>query len=207
MAQFDLYTAEIEGWAKVAEVACEIPEHGERTLNIDVEEGAALVVVLSEPNGFQSNNPEFSGVEVRIVSPDERVIDNVITENGQYLFADDSALPGTWTLSVSSAGEAPFSLNVVSYKEPEEGSPIAVAAASGRGGPPWKCRACKMVAKALALAIAAGLGMLAVPAAVIAAVAKFLGIVIVMATAFIQSLLGDSADIIATKLCRRLGLC
>jgi hypothetical protein len=45
------------------------------------------------------------------------------------------------------------------------------------------------------------------PAALISAVAAYLGVGAVVAGAFIASVIGDTADIIAEKLCRKIGLC
>lgn len=47
----------------------------------------------------------------------------------------------------------------------------------------------------------------ALPAALIASVAAYLGVGTVIAAAFISSVLGDTVDMIAEKLCKRVKLC
>src|SRR5262249_22966029 len=69
------------------------------------------------------------------------------------------------------------------------------------------CRGCKMVAKGLAVAIVAAVTLPAIPSALITAVAAYLGVGSVVAAAFIGSVVGDTADIIAETLCKRIGLC
>ena len=71
----------------------------------------------------------------------------------------------------------------------------------------FKCKACKTTAKALALSIVAVVTLTAFPQAVIAAVASFLGAGAAVATAFISSVVGDTVDTVAEKLCKMVGLC
>lgn len=72
---------------------------------------------------------------------------------------------------------------------------------------PFRCKACKSTAKALALAIVAAAALPAIPSALITSVATFLGWGAVPAAAFIASVIGDTADAIAEKLCKKVGLC
>jgi hypothetical protein len=64
-----------------------------------------------------------------------------------------------------------------------------------------------MVAKALAVSIVAAAALPAIPHALIVAVAAYLGVGAVVAGAFIGSVVGDTANVIAEKLCKRVGLC
>lgn len=74
--------------------------------------------------------------------------------------------------------------------------------------PRTRCRLCKMTAKALALAIVASVGAAALPAALLSAVAAYLGgIGTVAAAAFINSVIGDAVDEVAEKLCIAVSLC
>jgi hypothetical protein len=64
-----------------------------------------------------------------------------------------------------------------------------------------------MTAKALAVAIIAAAPMAVIPAALTTATAAYLGVSTVFAGAFIGSVAGDTADVIAEKLCQYIGLC
>jgi hypothetical protein len=67
---------------------------------------------------------------------------------------------------------------------------------------------CKITTKALALAIVAAATSPALPAALITAVASYLdGTAERAAAAFVGSVLGDTADVVAEKLCTWAGLC
>jgi hypothetical protein len=82
------------------------------------------------------------------------------------------------------------------------GTPPAASA-----GVTFSCRSCKMVAKGLALSIVAAAALPAIPHALIIAVAAYLGVGSVIAAAFIGSVVGDTANMVAEKLCKRIGLC
>lgn len=82
-----------------------------------------------------------------------------------------------------------------------------------------KCGICKSTAKALAVAIAAGLTYSIVPTALLSSVAAFLGASVstapspiaaggsAAAAAFVASCFGDTVTVIAEKLCLAVGLC
>jgi len=74
--------------------------------------------------------------------------------------------------------------------------------------PSFRCRICKTTAKALALAIVAAAGAAILPAALLASVSAFLGGVGGLAAgAFINSVIGDTVDVVAEKLCMAVSLC
>jgi hypothetical protein len=110
--------------------------------------------------------------------------------------------PGEWEVVVSSAGNAPFKVHLAGLQ-----TGLVRAAVQPPSKPRFKCRACKIATKALALAIVATVASAAMPAAIAAAVAAFLGVAAAGAVAFIGSVAGDSADVVSTKLCRKVRLC
>jgi hypothetical protein len=119
-----------------------------------------------------------------------------------------------WRIDLEATGELPLELNFMAFHPVGLGGsgsppvpPLLPAAAAPPPPPSGYCRPCKITAKALALAIVAAATLPALPAALITAVASYLGVTAVVAAAFIGSVLGDTADIIAEKLCVRVGLC
>ncbi|WP_066271309.1 hypothetical protein [Hydrogenophaga palleronii] len=98
-----------------------------------------------------------------------------------------------------------------------DGSPVGLSAMAfhpapaAAQAPRLRCRVCRSTAKALAVAIVAAAGAagagIALPAALIAAVGAFLGVATAAAVAFINSVLGDVASVVADKLCLAAGLC
>jgi hypothetical protein len=106
--------------------------------------------------------------------------------------------PGIWQLEVSNpeALDLQIAILIQNRRDAGRGSRI-----------PFRCRACILSAEALAVAIAFALGKAVIPAAIIAAVAKFLGVLAEVAEAFIHGLIGLSVKDVARKLCRYIGLC
>jgi hypothetical protein len=113
--------------------------------------------------------------------------------------------PGEWEVIVNARDAAPFAVHVAGLET------RLVRAAGQPPIPPklrFKCKACKVVTKGLALAIvAAAAATAAIPAALTAAVAAFLGAAAAGAVAFINSVVGDAADEVSAKLCKAVGLC
>lgn len=116
-----------------------------------------------------------------------------------------------WRIDLKAGSELPVELNFMAFHPVRIGGsgspPVPPAAGAPPPPPSGYCRPCKITTKALALAIAAAATLPALPAALITAVASYLGVTAVVAAAFIGSVLGDTADIIAEKLCVRVGLC
>lgn len=71
----------------------------------------------------------------------------------------------------------------------------------------WKCRTCKLTAKALAAAITVAVLHAVLPAAIVASVASFLGVTMEVATVFVTSLSKSSFDEIVQRLCEMVELC
>lgn len=116
-----------------------------------------------------------------------------------------------WRIEFKAGSELPVELNFMAFHRAViggSGSPLVSPAAGASLPPPsGYCRPCKITTKALAMAIAVAATLPALPAALITAVASYLGVKAVVAAAFIASVLGDTTDIIAEKLCVRVGLC
>ena len=132
-----------------------------------------------------------------------------------FVSEPDSASEGTWRIQVQ-PGETsrPFVVAFSAFApagfsaDTPPPVPPPPAAGGGGGAPPLRCRVCKVTAKGLAVAIVAAVAVQAAPAALIAAVSSFLGGVgTIAAAAFINSVVGDAADVVAEKLCRKVGLC
>lgn len=208
MDAFDTYLTRIPAWATSLEVVAETPREGSDRIDFAVEEEALfLVVVASLPNGSRP-----SWLDARIDTDDlpKEVRPGADTENGfvdkdRGLIVLQRPHPGNWRFGISSTGRTPFAVNLMAFH------PVGPSLSSpSQATRPWqsvRCRACKMTAKALALAIVAAAALPALPQALLAAVASFLGVGVAIAAAFIGSVIGDTADIIAEKLCRKVGLC
>jgi hypothetical protein len=167
-----------------------------------------LIVVLSTPNGLF---PPFLNASFDLSGP--RSWDNFdeLGDQENYFYSEDKKVaiisrptPGHWTI-LSHGGSVPFSVNVMVFHP--EIPPSSPPSPGSTGSSPFKCKACKITTKALALSIVAAAALSALPSALIAAVSTYLGAGAIVAGAFITSVLGDTADIIAEKLCKKVNLC
>ncbi|MCH7502566.1 MAG: hypothetical protein IIA10_04350 [Proteobacteria bacterium] len=160
-----------------------------------------IIAVLTTPDG---KSVDFLDAHLDIVAPNGEQFETGTYPNEERLFLSEQKhlfvlnqpQRGDWTVSAQ-GGLLPFALNIFVF--------------IGRGpsppSPPVRCRVCKSMAKALALALVAAATLPSLPAALIAVVAKFLGATIVVAATFISSVVGDVADVIAKKLCKIIGMC
>jgi hypothetical protein len=143
---------------------------------------------------------------------ESRNSDQAFVDEGRTLFIFNEPTRSNWRISISESS-VPIALNLMAFHPNEE----------FRSGFRWrvrrlralyfwepsnfKCRACKITAKALALAIVAAATLPALPSALIATVAAYLGVASIVAAQFITSVIGDAVDIITEKLCRLVGMC
>jgi hypothetical protein len=200
---FDKYTAEIQDWGTAIEIVAEIPERGRRRDSLEVSDGTRfLVAVISTPEGLK-----FPWIDAEMTLEQPSGAHGPRDVNNDAVFADpegklviihDPPL-GTWNLEIASNGQMPFAVQFTPYLATPNLPPPNVVG--------FKCKACKTIAKALAVAIVAAVTLATIPQALILAVAKFLGVSAVAAGAFINAVIGDAVDVIAEKLCKRIGLC
>ena len=199
---FERFEVELSQFARSLEV---VGDHLDRMGNglhlYENETSRFLIATLSLPEGQYSpwdlgrldlEGPEFSSEQ----SDDERVFVN----ERRSIFIINRPAPGEWGATFSAVNDdLPVAFNLMAFH--------------GAGGPPppvaanFSCRGCKMAAKALAVSIVAAAALPAIPHALILAVAAYLGASSVIAAAFIGSVIGDTANVIAEKLCKRIGLC
>jgi hypothetical protein len=170
-----------------------------------------VVAALTLPNGQQPpwnlGQLELKNNNTAFVQPQNDEQTYVDQRGNLVIVNSTSAADLSWSINVYPAiPPLPMAVNVMAF----HGSLIAAAPPAPAvvvPGPTFRCRGCKVTAKALALAIVAAATLPAIPAALIAAVAAYLGVSAVIAAAFIGSLIGDTADLIAEKLCKKIGLC
>jgi hypothetical protein len=216
---FDKYTTSIPGWVTSIEAVAEDSIEGDESniyqfdpLRISLIRPPAFVIgVLSLPNG--SRPPWLSGeIELRTAGDEfgtTPVFQNAYevlepsSDDGRFLDQQRSLIVlndprrTSFQLSLVSTPEFPIAVNFMAFHGTRSRvHPSAI-----------KCWTCKSAAKALALAIVAAATLPALPAALIAAVATWLGATALVAAAFIGSVIGDTADVIAEKLCKKVGLC
>jgi len=208
---FDTYGAAMPGFAASVELIGD--GLGEPiSTSFTLQEPAQFVLAtLTLPNGqlpgwdlgrleLKNNNAAF----VEPQNDEQTYVDprgNLVIVNGKY------AADSYWSVHVApTKPPLPVAVNIMAfYGNLNAATPAAPAIVVP--GPTFRCRGCKITAKALALAIVAAAALPAIPAALIAAVAAYLGVGAVIAGAFIGSVIGDTADIIAEKLCKKIGLC
>ncbi len=176
---------------------------------IELAEGAEfLVATLTLPNG-QQPPWDLGRLELRGARYYSEQLDNdavYINQRGSIAVLNEPQ-GQTWTVRYSPGPIVlPVAVNFMAFHRRSHGSSPRILPATSAGST-FKCRSCKITAKALALAIVAAAALPAIPAALIAAVAAYLGVGTVIAAAFIGSVIGDTADIIAEKLCKKIGLC
>lgn len=203
MRNLQTYSAVDNDWATHIEMVVNEPE-AER------EEGLELLCRSENPIRFvlaTVSMPEgivVTDMDTRIAILDRngRAIDDASGENlvSPKLVIFNEPSDRSWL--VTAYGAMPYAVCAMAFHPPPAGQVVSAPSA-----PPLKCRICKSTAKALALAIVAGASYPAIPAALIAAVAAFLGAAALAAATFINSVLGDIASVIAEKLCCAVGLC
>ena len=199
----EIVNVELSKFAKSLEV---VGDHLDRKVNgLDVygsEEASFLIATLSLPNGqytpwnlgrLELEGPDFYEQQ----RDDERVFIN----ERRTMFIINRPVFGQWRAVFSAVNDDfPVAINMMAFFG--TGGPLSAV-----GTVTVSCRSCKMVAKALAVSIVAVTTLPAIPHALIAAVAAYLGVGNVIAAAFIGSVVGDTANMIAEKLCKRVGLC
>ncbi len=214
MSNYDITKGGCADWAQWLEIASPIPGVFEYSGEINVEEASSALILTT----FASNErfqPLGHGVKIAVFDPkgwsltdDEDASERFIyTHDGQpYLAIINNPILGRWTLQIYSEGESAFAVNLCVFKAVVD-APNVAASASASGPPRLRCGICKSVTKALALAIVAAGTLKVLPAALVAAVAAYLGLAKAAAAAFNNSILGDGATKIAEKLCKNIGLC
>jgi hypothetical protein len=203
------YRASDETWATSAEVVVNDPVAGEAVqlqLSVESSETSQFVVfAASTPTGQLA---PFLDTRLTILDSDREPLRLGDEDPRNYLSPDKRMAilvnPNgrSWTASIEQ-GTLPFSVSAFAFH------PAVLAADGAATGPSrGRCRFCKVASKALAVAILAAAGSAVLPAALLASVAAFLGgIGTIAAAAFIQSVMSDTADVVAEKLCLAIGLC
>ena len=210
MPDIQRYHASDDEYATSTEVVVNDPvANADINLSLSVESGPPskfVVFATSTPSGqyapyidakieILNNNlvplPLSSQSATDYISPDEKI---AILVNPQG---------HSWRVSIKQ-GVVPFAVSAFAF-HPMAASSIVAAHPPA---PRFRCRVCKTTAKALALAIVAAAGAAVLPAALLASVGAFLGgIGALAAGAFINSVIGDTADVVAEKLCMAVRLC
>jgi hypothetical protein len=223
MATVETYTANVPDWATQAEFVVHEPagktsedtpgetfgeSHRLGTFTLEPEyKPRFLIAVLSTPNGLF---PPFLDASIQLTDPHQLTFKDSTATSDMFMSPDARLLiihnpeTGDWKVNAVD-GVLPYAVTVMAFHPAElRNSPPSPGPT---GGSPFKCRACKITAKGLALAIVAAATLSALPSALIAAVGVFLGVGKIFAGAFIMSVIGDTADVIAEKLCKKVGLC
>jgi hypothetical protein len=207
----ETYRSSVPDWATQLELVVHEPQTTQVQqveFQIDPEyEPLFLVSVVTMPSG---QFPPFLDAQLNLTQPQGYLVP-VASTAAQYvaqsptrLIVIDRPARGTWKISASGT-DFPYAVTTMVFHPaiPQSSAPSPGTTAAS----PFKCRACKTTAKALALAIVAAATLQAFPAALIAAVAHFLGATAIVATAFISAVIKDTVDVIAEKLCRWVLLC
>lgn len=202
-----IYRISDPDWATSAEIVLNEPHRPDSTnlvLGAETQHPVQFTVfAASTPDGQWS--PQLDA-RLSLLDTDFRPIELSPQSVDQYLSPDQQVAilmwPAgrSWIASVDQ-GQMPVAVTAMAFHP----------APSGGHAPRFRCRVCKSTTKGLALAIAAAVGAagagIALPAALIAAVGAFLGVATAAAVAFLNSVVGDVASVIADKLCRAVGLC
>lgn len=222
MSAFHTFRSSIADQAYAVEVVFDPAwERNQHVSTIDVPLGVpqrgwvvagGLATADGRPFPYLSKE-EGARPRLQLLTPWERLLE---LDWPAISFADpSSASEGIWRVRIQ-PGETrvPFSVAFSTFASaglfsgaPPPAPPPPAAGPPG-GVPPFRCRACKVTAKGLAVAIVAAVAVQTAPAALVAAVSSFLGGVgTLAAAAFINSVVGDTADVVAEKLCVWIGLC
>ena len=208
----EVYASTVPDWATQLELVVQEPEDSKsiKPVDFDVRPESSLlfiVATVSTPNGLF---PPFLDAQLSLIDPNGDVHHLAPKLPGAFasikpgLVVIEHPPRGIWHLSAMS-GVVPYAVTAMGFHP--QVPPNSPPSPGPGGASPFKCRACKTTAKALALAIVAATALATLPAALIGAVAAFLGVGKVIAAAFIASVLGDSASVIAERLCVKVGLC
>ena len=207
---FESYHTWMPGFATSIELVSDIPPVERFTESIELrEEALFLVATLTLPNGQQ---PLWDLGRLELKSnnyfgePQENADVYVNEHQTVFVLNGKSSADTHWNVSViPGAIQLPVAVNFMAFHG--RGSAVSLPPLILPSGLTFKCRGCKITAKALALAIIAAGTLAAIPSALIAAVAAYLGAGAAVAGVFIGSVLGDTADVIAEKLCKMIGMC
>ena len=207
----EVYASTVPDWATEVELVVHEPENKQRikAADFDLRSEAALlflVATISTPNGLF---PQFLDARLEIIDPNGTPYHRApppgaFASVSPGIVIIDSPVRGIWKIAAVS-GVIPYAVTAMGFHP--EVPPNSSPSPGVSGASPFKCRACKATAKALALAIVAAAMLPALPTALIVAVSTYLGVGAVIAAAFISSVLGDTASVIAEKLCQWVGLC
>jgi hypothetical protein len=209
MANLQTYRADDNDWATHVEMVVNEPEAGREEgieLLTQTENPIRFVLAtISTPEGLVPHELD-AGVLIldrngRSIPPSGAPGSNFIAPGKLMIFNT----PEDRTWQISTYGSIPYAVSAMAFHP--AAAILSLRAGASLPAAPLKCRVCKSTAKALALAIVAVATYPAIPAALIAAVASFLGVAALAAAAFINSVLGDVVSVIAEKLCRTAGLC
>lgn len=171
----------------------EVPPQSELLIVALVDEEGR---VSKEPGSFILKVRDPRGEELRAAADEVRFVHCV--QERPTLIVDNRPEPGCWTLEVTNPEALKLRITVLTAgPHVPHSSPWAT----------FRCITCKLSVDALAVTIFFALAKAAIPAAILVAVAKFLGIAIELAEAFIHTLVGFSVKDIARVLCQRIGLC
>lgn len=215
---FERYLSEVPWWATSLQAIETVgQDEREQSLEVQLAQPAQFVIAtLTLAGGKLSPWPigrlslhAGGGAWYKYLEDDRQYVD----ERSTLIILN--RMPHThWRIDLEARSEVPRELNFMAFHPvgirgsgPPPAPPVPPAAGAPPPPPSGYCRPCKIMTKALALAIAAAATLPALPAALITAVASYLGVTVVVAAAFIGSVLGDTADIIAERLCMRVGLC
>jgi hypothetical protein len=213
MRDFDIYSVQLAEWAHSMEIASRTPTGDQYEGQILIEKGSSSLVIAvcqnDEGDPVAARELELHVSDPQSVSIESDIRDDLYAVVLEYdghkqlsLLVVTDPQPGTWLLSLKSRGGAPFFVYVSVF-----GSRTNVPSPTTPPAPRLRCRVCKITTKALALAIIAAATLPAIPHALIVAVGAYLGVGVVVATTFVSSVLGDTANEIAEKLCRAIRLC
>jgi hypothetical protein len=209
MANRQHYRASDATWATSAEVVVNDPVAGELLqLRLSVESDATSQFVVFAASTPAGRFAPFLDAKLRIHDEDRRPL-RLDDGDPTHFFSQDGQIAilvhpngRSWTAYIEQ-GTVPFSVSAFAFHP----AVLAIDSAAAMT-PSSKCRFCKTVSKALAVAIVAAAGAAVLPAALLASVGAFLGgIGTVAAAAFINSVIGDTADVVAEKLCLAIRLC
>jgi hypothetical protein len=214
MSNYDISGGRCADWGKWLEIASPMPSDGKHTEKINVEKNTKVLIVTVSMSGERPGPPPRD-LEVDLVGPDgwrptdrednEAVFVLMHGKTPSVIIRIDPP-EGPWQLTVYSGGQFPFEINACAFKNVSD-APVLQASLATPGTPRLRCRICKTMTKALALAIATAGAAHAFPAALLAAVAAYLKITTVAAAAFIGAVVGDTVNAIAERLCRAIRLC